>query len=560
MAKSVKDIRTDVLIIGGGTAGCYAAKYIAEHSKLNVVVAEKAFIKRSGCLAAGVNALNAYIGPGQTADSHTDYIRSEFGSVIREDLVYTIAEKLNSVVDSLADMGLPILRNEDGSYAMRGKRSVKINGENIKPLLAAAIENHPQIEVVEGISIYDYVRVNGRIIGALGFSTITGRFYRFLAKGTIIATGGAAGIYLPNKPDSNPHKMWYSPFNTGAGYAAGIRAGAEMTTFEMRFIALRIKGTIAPTGTIAQSFNSRHINRYGEEYLEKTHRPTTVDRLKATVEEYRQGRGPCYLETVGIDEEAQQDLFRAYLNMAPAQTLKWVEADKFPKSNNVPIHGTEPYSVGGHGASGYWVDTDRRTTLPGLYAAGDVSGGSPKKYVTGCMAEAVIASETVIRDILAMDEETTFPNLQEEAAIPGQLQDDAPDLNLDRYEKELQSTMDRYAGGISTFYAYTDAGLSVAKDRVSLLLETLYSLKVPTVSALKELYEIIDRAYVARVIIAHLAARKETRWPCYQSNDTYPASSAEYEHFINSVYENGTVHTFGRPLTRRHDKYEHHHR
>ena len=47
--------------------------------------------------------------------------------------------------------------------------------------------------------------------------------------------------------------MWYSPFNTGAGYAMGLLSGAEMTTFEMRFIALRCKDTIAPTGTIAQA-------------------------------------------------------------------------------------------------------------------------------------------------------------------------------------------------------------------------------------------------------------------------------------------------------------------
>ena len=54
-------IETDILIVGGGTAGCYAALTIAENSDLSVLVVEKANIKRSGCLAAGVNAINAYI-------------------------------------------------------------------------------------------------------------------------------------------------------------------------------------------------------------------------------------------------------------------------------------------------------------------------------------------------------------------------------------------------------------------------------------------------------------------------------------------------------------------
>ena len=57
--------------------------------------------------------------------------------------------------------------------------------------------------------------------------------------------------------------MWYPPFNTGAGYAMGIKAGAEMTTFEMRFIALRCKDTIAPTGTLAQGAGAKQINSLG---------------------------------------------------------------------------------------------------------------------------------------------------------------------------------------------------------------------------------------------------------------------------------------------------------
>ena len=61
----------DVLIIGGGTAGCYAAMQLGRKPELAVLVAEKANIERSGCLAAGVNALNAYISGGHTP---ADYV------------------------------------------------------------------------------------------------------------------------------------------------------------------------------------------------------------------------------------------------------------------------------------------------------------------------------------------------------------------------------------------------------------------------------------------------------------------------------------------------------
>ena len=176
----------------------------------------------------------------------------------------------------------------------------------------------------------------------------------------------------------------------------GIKAGAEMTTFEMRFIALRCKDTIAPTGTIAQGVGAKQVNSLGEVY-ENRYGLTTSQRVYGTVRENIEGRGPCYLRTEGISSEQDESLKKAYLNMAPGQTLKWVEAGKDPSRQNVEIEGTEPYIVGGHTASGYWVDTNRQTTINGLYAAGDVAGGCPQKYVTGAMVEGEIAALDMIK-------------------------------------------------------------------------------------------------------------------------------------------------------------------
>ena len=199
----------------------------------------------------------------------------------------------------------------------------------------------------------------------------------------------------------------YPPFNTGAGYAMGIRSGAEMTTFEMRFIALRCKDTIAPTGTIAQGVGAKQVNSLGEVY-ETKYGLTTSERVYGTVMENLEGRGPCYLRTEGISPQQDESLRKAYLNMAPSQTLKWVEAGKNPSEQNVEIEGTEPYIVGGHTASGYWVNTERETTIHGLYAAGDVAGGCPQKYVTGAMVEGEIAA---IDMVSKLDADTTDGSL-----------------------------------------------------------------------------------------------------------------------------------------------------
>lgn len=179
----------------------------------------------------------------------------------------------------------------------------------------------------------------------------------------------------------------------------GIRSGAEMTTFEMRFIALRCKDTIAPTGTIAPG-RRRKTGQCKRRSLRKDkYGLTTSERVYGTVMENLEGRGPCYLRTEGISDEQDESLKKAYLNMAPSQTLKWIESGKKPSEQNVEIEGTEPYIVGGHTASGYWVDTDRQTTIHGLYAAGDVAGGCPQKYVTGAMVEGEIAALHMVKEL-----------------------------------------------------------------------------------------------------------------------------------------------------------------
>lgn len=135
----VKHLHTDVLIIGGGTAGCYAALTISRNSDASVLVAEKANIKRSGCLAAGVNAINAYIVKGRKPQDYVDYATKDAAGIVRNDLLLTAAEEFNEVTADMEKLGLVILKDENGDYVARGNRNIKINGENFKPLLADAV-------------------------------------------------------------------------------------------------------------------------------------------------------------------------------------------------------------------------------------------------------------------------------------------------------------------------------------------------------------------------------------------------------------------------------------
>lgn len=553
-------ISTDVLIIGGGTAGCYAALTISENSDKKVLICEKAHIKRSGCLAAGVNALNAYIVEGRKPQDYVDYAKKDADGIVREDLLLTMSERLNEVTDRLEKLGLVILKDENGKYVTRGNRNLKINGENIKPILADAVEKAKNVTVLNRVNIFDYSVKDNKINGAFGFGIESGIFYAIEAKAVIIATGGAAGLYKPNNPGFSRHKMWYPPFNTGAGYAMGIRAGAEMTTFEMRFIALRCKDTIAPTGTLAQGVGAKQINSLGEVY-ETKYGLTTSERVYGTVNENQEGRGPCYLRTEGITAEQDESLLKAYLNMAPSQTIKWIESGRNPSRQNVEIEGTEPYIVGGHTASGYWVDTDRATTIEGLFAGGDVAGGCPQKYVTGALAEGEIAGLSAVKYI---DSKESFEKISDEDTnyhlreTEKYLTDRNSLYTTEQLEEAMQTVMDSYAGGIKTNYRFNEKQLDIADCKIRQLETLTDDLYAEDFQELMYICELKERLTVCKSVIAHLRARKETRWHSFAENLDYPEKDdRNFNKYVNSRLENGEVKIIIRDLVTGGKKYEH---
>jgi adenylylsulfate reductase subunit A len=335
----------------------------------------------------------------------------------------------------------------------------------------------------------------------------------------------------------------------------GINAGAEMTTLEMRFIALRCKDTIAPTGTIAQGVRAKQMNGLGEIY-ETKYGVATCERVYGTTKENQEGRGPCYLKTDEITKEQEEDLYKAYLNMAPSQTLKWLEGGQGPSEQNVEIEGTEPYIVGGHTASGYWVDNGRATTIKGLYAAGDVCGGAPQKYVTGALVEGKIAAESMIaflgkgqqaaeKDAAA---QTFLDSYETYFSNPTSL------ITIEQVEETMQKIMDTYAGGIGSSYQFNETGLALAKEKITALFPVLFALRAEDMDDLLQIYEIRERLTVCLTLIEHLLARKETRWHSFAENMNYREESGAFEKYVNSVKEDGKTRMIFRELVT--DDYE----
>jgi len=554
----VNYIDSDILIIGGGAAGCFAAKEIYKRSPdCKVVIMEKAHIERSGCLAMGLNAINAYIHQDQTPESFTDFVEKEFEGIIRKDLVLSIAQRINQSVKEIEQFGLPIEKDDNGVYKKRGARGVRIFGERLKPLLAEIVRL-TRAQILNRVVATNFIYNGKRVCGAFGYDIRKKEFCVIRAKAVIVATGGASGIYKSNNIGGARNLMWYCPWNVGTGYAMGIRIGAEMTGLENRFIPLRVKDVNAPTGTIAIGVYSKQVNALGEDYL-GCHYPhfggkkcSTQYRLLATLEEMKACRGPCYLDTTNLSESEERKLKEDYLNMNPQIVLLWASNGLGPRKKPVEIRGTEPYIVGGHCQAGYWIDTERRTTIPGLYAAGDVAGGAPKKYVSGCWAEGSIAASTALKDIENVSLNTIDEDIvQEEKTRVFSPLNRANGVTPTEVRERLQKIMDEYAGGIYFNYMLHEDRLLEARELLKTLKKHTNEITARDSYNLVEALECLDRIDVARVLVEHLIHRKETRWACYQTRLDYPKKDdVRWLRYVNSVYDKSTdeIKIIERPL------------
>ena len=542
---STVKLDTDILIIGGGAAGCMAA---IEAKKLDqsikCIVMEKAHIERSGCLAMGLNAINAYLNTGQTPETYVEYVKDEFFGVIREDLVHSIAKGLNESVKQVEALGLPIEKDQNGNYVSRGKRSIRIYGERLKPILAAAVYR-ADVKVLNRVVATNFIFDGERVRGVYGFGNRDSKFYVIHAKAVIVTTGGATRLYKPIKTGDARNTTWYCPWNVGTGYAMGIRIGAEMTSFENRFIPLRVKGVNAPTGTIGQGSDIKQRNVHGEEYLEERYkhlggkRCLSLHRLLATLQEEREGRGPCYFDTKDLSIEEEKKLKEVYLNMNPAIVLLWANDGYNPRKRPVEIGGMEPVVIGGHCQAGYWIDGERRTTISGLFAAGDVAGGAPKKYVSGAWVEGKIAAKAAVEEVKGIELlHINGEGINKEKERILSCMNGREGMSPEELERNLQGIMDEYAGGATSHYELTESKLIIARKKLKKLNGKLQLLSAGDKHELVSCLELIDRFDVAKVLIEHLIYRKETRWPVFQTRTDYPEKDdTNWLGFVNSVYD-----------------------
>ena len=414
----------------------------------------------------GLSAINQYVGLRDGANSvqnYVDYVRNDLMGVTREDLVVDIARHVDSSVHLFEKWGLPIWKDEAGKYVHEGRWQLMINGESYKVVVAEAAKNallqSGVGEIFERVFIVGPLMDGDRCAGAIGFSVRENKVFIFKSKATLTAMGGAVHVFKPRSSGEGMGRAWYPPWNSGSSAYFTLKAGAEMTCQEVRFIPVRFKDAYGPVGAWFLLFKSRATNAMGGEYmverkseLEKWGPYGRVKPIPANLRNYLgmldvlDGKGPIYMRTEEAlkkisdaykddpkayakkMKELESEAWEDFLDMTISQALLWAATNVQPEQRSSEIAAAEPYFIGSHsGASGAWVsgpedlqtgETKKdyfwgyanMTTVKGLFAAGDASGASSHKFSSGSHAEGRIAAKSAIKFIV---ENNTAPKLDQ---------------------------------------------------------------------------------------------------------------------------------------------------
>jgi adenylylsulfate reductase subunit A len=577
-------VETDLLILGGGMASCGAAVEAAHWAKKNnlkVTMVDKAAVDRSGAVAMGLSAINQYVGlkdGDNTVDDYVNYVKQDLMGVARDDLVASIARHVDGSVHLFEKWGLPIWKEEGGGYVHEGRWQLMINGESYKVVVAEAAKNHLGTDnIYERVFVVGPIMEGGELKGAYGFSVREEKFYVFLAKAVFVAMGGAVHVFKPRSSGEGLGRAWYPPWNSGSSAYFTLKAGAEMTCQEVRFIPVRFKDAYGPVGAWFLLFKSRATNAFGGEYmverrdeLENWKPYGTVKPIPANLRNWlgmldvMEGKGPIYMRTEEAlqriaDEykddqkaykkkmkELESEAWEDFLDMTISQAILWAASDVQPEEKSSEIAAAEPYFIGSHsGASGAWVSGpedlapadyfwgyENMCTVKGLFAAGDASGASSHKFSSGSHAEGRIAGKAAVRYIVkenpamptvddatieALKAETLKPlDLFEEHKAFTSQTDVNPNYILPKmFMFRLQKLMDEYAGGVGAQFTTSAKLCERGLELLAMLKEDAQHLGAKDLHELMRCWENVHRMYQAEAHVRTILFREETRWPGY---------------------------------------------
>jgi len=393
-------VESDVLVVGGGSAGCMAAIKAKEADPgLRVVVMEKGCVERSGAIAMGMDALNVVAVPGvSTPEEYVESMTVACEGVLDADLCRVEAERSFEVLRELEGWGVRFPRDDKGQYRVhrvhpRGEFLVEMDAPDLKKVLAHQVEARG-VEVLERAMATSLLVGGGAVEGAVGFDVRSGDLLVCPSKATILATGCAGRFGLPRS--GYLYGTYEFPGNAGDGYSMAYRAGADLTGFEYHQLLPLIKDYNGPSLYVAQVRGARVVNALGADVGGRLGEREMVS-MRSIYEEVRADRSPVYLDMTHLPEGKIGEIEAVMFGSERPTRRGFFRGRGIDfRREPVELQITEPYLCGGHGLTGVVINAMAETSLKGLYAVGDVAA-VPWQYLTGAFVFGSIAGENAAR-------------------------------------------------------------------------------------------------------------------------------------------------------------------
>ncbi|MFJ9741108.1 fumarate reductase/succinate dehydrogenase flavoprotein subunit [Streptomyces sp. NPDC101166] len=524
----------DVLVIGGGTAGTMAALTAAEQGA-NVLLLEKAHVRHSGALAMGMDGVNNAVIPGRAEpDDYVAEITRANDGIVDQSTVRQTATRGFAMVQRLESYGVKFEKDEHGEYAVRqvhrsGSYVLPMpEGKDVKKVLYRQLrrrEMRERIRIENRVMPVRVLTAEGRAVGAAGFNTRTGQFVTVRAGAVVLATGPCGRLGLP--ASGYLYGTYENPTNAGDGYAMAYHAGAELTGIECFQINPLIKDYNGPAcAYVANPFGGYQVNRHGERFVDSDY--WSGQMMAEFAAEVASDRGPVYLKLSHLPEESVSAL-ESILHSTERPTRGTFHSGRGHdyRTHDVEMHISEIGLCGGHSASGVRVDDHARTTVPRLYAAGDLAC-VPHNYMIGAFVYGDLAGADAAQ-YRAYEGDLPAEQLREAHELiyrPLRNPDGAPQTQV---EYKLRRFVNDYVAPPKS-----GARLSLALEAFERMHDDIAAMGAHTPHELMRCAEVTFIRDCAEMAARASLARTESRWGLYHERLDHPGrDDASWFHHLD---------------------------
>jgi succinate dehydrogenase/fumarate reductase flavoprotein subunit len=427
-------MKTDVLVIGGGTAGTMAAiKAKQANPEGDVLVLEKANIRRSGAIAMGMDGVNTAVIPGNsTPEQYVREITIANDGILNQKAVYQTGKLGYETIQELESWGVKFQKDTHGNYDLKqvhrvGKYVLPMpEGKDLKQILARQVKRH-KANVTNRVMATRVLVREGRAVGAVGFDVRNGDFVIIQAKAVILCTGACGRLGLP--ASGYLYGTYENPTNAGDGYSMAYHAGAELTNIECFQINPLMKDYNGPAcAYVASPFGAYTANAEGHRFISCDY--WSGQMMLEVWKELNSGKGPVQLKMTHLDEDTISEIESIlWSNERPSRGRFHAARGENYRTHGVEMNISEIGLCSGHSASGVWVNEKAETTVPGLYAAGDMAS-VPHNYMIGAFVFGRLAGENAVdyvrdlehvdpdRDFLEAERKRVYAPLEQPNGIP----------------------------------------------------------------------------------------------------------------------------------------------